>query len=405
MATVTVTTLSDENDAGATVGTPGGTGLSLREAIVLANAGSNGNIIYFAPALSGGTIRLTSTLNIAVKLVIDGDGDIQDSGFPNIRITGDKLGDDKLAAGLTDIAASQAAGTLADNVQLFSATAALTLEGLILTGGSAATAGGAIAALAGLTLSHAVVSGNMAGTHGGGIWTGAGSSSEISETTISGNRAGLGGGGVGGDGSAGFFYATISGNSTDGSGGGIALATATLTNMTVSGNRAVTGGEGIDASATTLRNSIVLGNGATNADEIAGALTLVGGNIVGTNVYSGSTDVGDATASDVFLAIDAATGGGLLAYDGSRPIIALKDSATNPAIDAGGSSVSTFWLPFDHPALRTSTARRAIWAATSCSARAARRRTSCRPRRTSRPTPTPSSAGCRSRIRTPARAC
>src|SRR6188474_3680116 len=61
MATVTVTTLSDENDAGATVGTPGGTGLSLREAIVLANAGSNGNIIYFPPALSGGTIRLTST--------------------------------------------------------------------------------------------------------------------------------------------------------------------------------------------------------------------------------------------------------------------------------------------------------------------------------------------------------
>jgi hypothetical protein len=347
MATFTVTTLNDENDAGANVDSPGGSGLSLREAIALANANGGLDTICFAPALSGGTIRLGSTLTITDKLVIDGDGDILDGGFPNILITGDAFGNDTLTVGLTDIAASQTAGTLGDNVQLFAATAALTLEGLILTGGSAAGSGGAVSALDGLTLSYAVVSGNMAGTDGGGIWA---SSAEISNATISGNSAGNSGGGVGSDGSVGLFYATISGNSAGAFGGGIAVAAAALTNATVSGNRAVTVGYGINANHTTLTNSIVLGNGTTNTDEAAGPLDLTGGNIVGTNVYSGSTDIGDTAASDVFLAVDATTGGGLLAYDGGRtPTIALKDSPFNPAIDASDNSLSTFWLPFDHP--------------------------------------------------------
>src|SRR5262245_57720410 len=130
MAVYTVTTLNDDNDGGA-----GGSGLSLREAIALANVSAGSDTIYFAPELSGGTIRLASTLTITDKLTSEGDGDILDSGFPNIRITGDRLGNDKLAGGLTDIGASEAADTLGDNVQIFAASAALTIDGLVLTGG------------------------------------------------------------------------------------------------------------------------------------------------------------------------------------------------------------------------------------------------------------------------------
>ena len=45
MADFTVTTLDDENDAGATVGSPGGAGLSLREALTLANGAAGADNI------------------------------------------------------------------------------------------------------------------------------------------------------------------------------------------------------------------------------------------------------------------------------------------------------------------------------------------------------------------------
>jgi hypothetical protein len=347
MTVFTVTTLNDENDGGATVAAPGSTGLSLREAIALANASAGADTIQLAAGLDGGTIRLASTLAVTDKLTIDGDNGRLDAGFPNILITGDVLGNDKLAGGLTDIAASRTAGTLGDNVQLFAATAGLTLNGLILTGGSAADRGGAVAALKGLTLTYTTVSGNIAGTDGGGIWTGGAGPSEIGNATISGNSAGRGGG-IAGDGSLRFVYATVSGNNADDVGGGIAAGSATLVNSTVSGNQAVHS-SGISASNTTLTNSIVLGNGATNSDEVAGALNLTGSNIVGTNVYQGTADVGDTTAADVFAGIDGATGGGRLAHEGSTPAIVLKDSLANPAIDASDNTVSTFWLPFDNP--------------------------------------------------------
>src|SRR5262245_10736087 len=122
MATFTVTTLVDENDAGATVGSPGHTGLSLREAIALTNAGTGGDTINFAPNLSG-TIRLANgTLSISKAVTIDGDG--------HILITGDVSDDDTTvgSSDVTDIVLS--AATLADNVRIFSSSADLTLGGL-----------------------------------------------------------------------------------------------------------------------------------------------------------------------------------------------------------------------------------------------------------------------------------
>ena len=65
-----------------------GFGLSLREAIGLANANAGADIITFAPALlPGGTITLGGTqLTISDDVTID--GDIDNDGTPDITIDG-----------------------------------------------------------------------------------------------------------------------------------------------------------------------------------------------------------------------------------------------------------------------------------------------------------------------------
>jgi predicted outer membrane repeat protein len=443
VATFIVTTLVDENDTGATVGVPGGTGLSLREAIALANSEAGADTITFDAGLAG-TIRLDGgdgvggaaggTLSITEAVTIDGDG--------RILITGDVANDDtKVTGDITDIFAT--AGTeLVDNVRIFSATANLTLEGLTLTGGVAGSgqSGGAVNSDATVTLTNSTVTGNSAGLHGGGIsadtatltnstvsgnsaafgggglWNitttltnstvsgnsagehGGGINTDIAtltNSTVSGNSAGLGGGGLfaltatltdstvsgnsagehgGGinsftaeltnstvsDNSAGFggggiftlstttlTNSTVAGNSAALDGGGINADTATLTNSTVSGNSAGDEGGGIFALTTTdLTNSIVLGNAAAVADdEVHGTVNLTGGNILGTNVFQGSSDIGDTTAQQVFAATVDIGGGvlaGVLANNGG-PVqtIALNASATNPALDASSPTALT----------------------------------------------------------------
>jgi len=66
-----VTTALDEDDAGASVADPGGTGLSLREAVGLANAASGDQSITFEPNL---TITLGSGLTVTDGVDIQGDG-------------------------------------------------------------------------------------------------------------------------------------------------------------------------------------------------------------------------------------------------------------------------------------------------------------------------------------------
>ncbi|MEO1613933.1 MAG: hypothetical protein AAFU55_16485, partial [Pseudomonadota bacterium] len=132
MAQFIVTTLADENDSGASVANPGGTGLSLREAVALANNAAGADTILFDQGLAG-TIRLTlDEISITDDLTING-GEAFESNL--ITISGDSLGDDVLADGVTDLAASTAGGYLSDNTRIFTATADLTLQSLIITGG------------------------------------------------------------------------------------------------------------------------------------------------------------------------------------------------------------------------------------------------------------------------------
>ena len=75
MAGFTVTTLADENDAETGAGPALGAGLSLREAIALANADSDADTIEFASDLSGGTITLAhGQLEILDSVTIDAGG-------------------------------------------------------------------------------------------------------------------------------------------------------------------------------------------------------------------------------------------------------------------------------------------------------------------------------------------
>lgn len=70
--TLKVTTNADENDAGASVAAPGGSGLSLREAITIANGTSGPQTITFA---AGIVVALTSTLpTITDGVTITGGG-------------------------------------------------------------------------------------------------------------------------------------------------------------------------------------------------------------------------------------------------------------------------------------------------------------------------------------------
>src|SRR5262245_12882736 len=74
MTTFVVTTLIDENDSGASAGDPGGAGLSLREALALANTAADADTIKFDASLAGGTISLAlGELVIASDVTIDGD--------------------------------------------------------------------------------------------------------------------------------------------------------------------------------------------------------------------------------------------------------------------------------------------------------------------------------------------
>ncbi|MHC4718815.1 MAG: hypothetical protein ACYS5V_17780, partial [Planctomycetota bacterium] len=73
-----VTTTADENDGGY-----GGTGLSLREAVIIANALPGPDTITFAPALSGGTITLTMG-----EMAITDDVTITGLGAANLAVDG-----------------------------------------------------------------------------------------------------------------------------------------------------------------------------------------------------------------------------------------------------------------------------------------------------------------------------
>ncbi|MBP7002325.1 calcium-binding protein [Amaricoccus sp.] len=394
---------------------------SLRQAVLDANAAAGADEIRFDAAVFDGeaadVIRLTSgQIEITDELTIVG-------GPAGVTITGDADGDDvTLAGGITDVAASLAGDDrLEDNSRIFGATAALTLDGLTVTGGRTTADGEAGGAVRGtdVTLIDSVVSGNSTagdyargggvygfttvtlrdstvsgnstageGGDGGGVWGGV---VTLTNTTVSRNSTSgsyAGGGGVSGYFSVALTNSEVSGNRTEGNGsigGGIYGYSTRLTNSTLSGNR--TAGEGasgggvfgnyvtlenstVSGNSTlgegargggvfwggnlygyvSLTNSIVLGNAMVSAgfgdDDIdTSPIVRSGVNIVGSDVFSGDTIVGTATAETVFAAtIEIAPGvfAGVLADNGgpTRTIAIRADGPAQGAADPASATAT-----------------------------------------------------------------
>lgn len=252
MATFTVTTLTDEvdNAAGATVADMGGaTDLSLREALVLANATDAEDFITFSADLSGGTIRLSGTLgSLPVTAPVRIDADLNDDLRPDITITGDTLNNDEVKAGtsLTDVAASLAkvvggGNALTDNVQIFKLSGDfgdnLAVTGFTLTGGKGAY-GGAIGldtqSSSNIEVYSSVIAGNLATSHGGGVYA---FSTTIFNSILQGNVA-LGDGGASAGGALTLVGSAVVGNSATNGGGLAHFIDNYLENVTLSGNTA-----------------------------------------------------------------------------------------------------------------------------------------------------------------------
>jgi hypothetical protein len=239
-----------------------GTG-SLRQAIADADSG---DIITFAPGLSGTTIQLTSTLNINKSITINGS-----ALTSKITISGDTDNN----------------GTGDVTVFNFNSDITATLDSLIITKGHSTGFGGGIYNGATLTITNSMLSENSADSGGGGIYTWG--PLTITNSTISDNSLtkvdcahSNGGGGIYNGATTIITNSTLSGNSAiiscSQNGGGIynsAGKTLTITNSTFSGNSGGAGGGGGIYNAGTLnyKNTII-------ADSSSGGDCVSSGTIV-----------------------------------------------------------------------------------------------------------------------------
>ncbi len=303
----------------ALIAMPGADGISLREAILAANATAGADTITFAPSMSGQTITLGgSQLEITEALTIDASPLAQ-----NVTINAN------LQSRVMEITASSGDFTLA---------------GLNLTRGQSTASGGAISSDSGglLTLLESTVDGNTAVEGGGGI--SASGAVTLMRSTVSGNNTtgdiGFGGGVLSlGLGSVKLNSSTVSGNRTTGFsalGGGIFSSTSVfLSHSTVSGNFTtgmISDGGGIVANdSVTLSWSTVTGNSAQHSSSRGGGVYLDNGVVNDPILVKGSIVAGNAatTGPDVFSAT------------GMTPTINYSVLGTGVAPIAGGNNVVT----------------------------------------------------------------
>lgn len=326
MATYIVTTKTDELNAGATTASPGGTGLSLREAVALANNDAAADTITFdASVFTGGAaslIRLTLG-EIAITNAVSIDG----SGATGLVITGDKNNDDVNLAGteLTNAVDSTAA-QLADNSRIFNSnTATVSISDMTLTGGRTTGSdsyGGAVLSAGTLNLTDVTLTGNStAGSNSFGTAVSA-DTLRLENVTVAGNVGTLAGGSVVG-------------------------TNLTILNSTITNNTGAVVGGGIAGTSLSIANSIITGN---NFDvfQNSGAPTYQGLNIIGFSTQplpAGtviSPDASDVFAATIQLPVVAGSSvAGVLDTSGSRPVVPLKTNLNNPALDASNNTAPT----------------------------------------------------------------
>ncbi|MEH1924481.1 beta strand repeat-containing protein [Nostoc sp.] len=277
---LTVNTTADQNDGSAA------NGLSLRDAILIANA--NPNTDYEIQLTGGATYNLTSN-GINEDNALTGDLDIKSRNnvLYIVAVGGQKATID--------------ASNLLNSDRVFDVLAGgeLSLQNLVVKGGaiSGKNGGGIQVASTGLLdLYNTTVSNNSA-ENGGGIYnagdTHLRNGSTVSNNSVSGTVPS--GGGINNAGTLTVIDSTISNNNGATFGGGIYNSkTLTLINTTVSGNTANTGGginNNFSNASAALVNTTVSGNsaslgGAGGVSNDGGIINLLNSTVTN-NTFSG----------------------------------------------------------------------------------------------------------------------
>ncbi len=340
LANVNVTNFSDVVNGNVTsiaalLSNTGGDGISLREAILAANADAAADTIGFILLLPG-SIQLTNVGHVG-EILISNDLTINGPGGGALTIRG-------------------FAGTAAlrDGARIFNVDDGnfatfkdVSINGLVLAGGDVNGAGGAIRnASESLTITGCTINGSSA-VSGGGLQNNGGqlivSGCTINGNTVLGNGAGietLGG-------SLSVVQSTISGNSTPvgGASGGIHSSSSTvmIDSSTISGNSANYGG-GITHSGVgilmTITNSTISGN---SARINGGGVSVVQGDLV----VRHSTITGNRADSD---SNGTGNGGGIfVAYNPSNvtidhTIVAGNFRSTSTRDDISGAATARYSL-------------------------------------------------------------
>ncbi|MFN6273270.1 MAG: Calx-beta domain-containing protein [Microcystis sp.] len=310
--TLIVNTTIDENDGSATIGS----GLSLRDAVAIAN--KSPNTPYIIKLQSGTTYALTYVNNTTT-----GDRSLKTNGTITIETDGTAL------ASIVNNA-SPISGQYHNSIIYNSSGLGVTLNNLYISNkagrgiynsgiltltnstisGNTATFGGGISNYGTLTLTNSTISGNTA-TFGGGILNSG--ILTLTNSTISGNTADDGGG-IDNWGTLTLNNSTITGNTATYGGGISNSGTLTLTDSTISGNTAPGTGGGIsNSSFGIITNSTISGNTATFGGGINnwGTLTLtnniltnnnanLGGGIYNRGTWSSNSIISGHTANQVW---------------------------------------------------------------------------------------------------------
>jgi CSLREA domain-containing protein len=285
---------------------------TLREAIAVADT-SAGQFVQLPP----GVYKLTLGPLVLGNDVVFGVG----------------FGGNQSAGARTTIIDARGAST----VVTVSSGASAVVAGLTLTGGKAASAGGAAQIPAGtqLSLYDTIIRDNSAGVRGGAIDNGGNLS--LFHATVAGNTSGSGGGVASEENSnTAIQSSTITGNTASANGGGVTAAgSLSLQSTTIAGNTAAAGGglyqESTPSASTLMINTLL---GANGGGSCGGSINGVPRNVTSHNL--------DADGTCLFASAAEGTSGnprlaGLANNGGPTDTMAL--GAGSPAINAGDSQL------------------------------------------------------------------
>ena len=282
---------------------------SLREAVAIANAFADNDIINFDSSLnrSGVTIALTSG-----ELRISAAGSLIINGFTANRLTisGSNLSrvfyiDPGADLSLNRLAITNGSGagrfSGLGGGGIFNDNGMLTLTNMVVSSNYTDTNGGGISSEFGrLTITDSFV-GNNTANNGGGIYNQQ-SMLSITNSTVSSNRATRNGGGILTIGDANLANLTVSDNSATGNGGGIYNFTGTLnlSNSTLKTNSSGAQGGGVYNGGATINliNSTVSGNSANQGGGFFNTLNGSGSTLRRGKIYLTNATVVKNTSAD-----------------------------------------------------------------------------------------------------------